>query len=700
MNAVEHTLSQARRHRRRTLRIRAAIGAAVILAVALGGALVHFAGGASRLEVAVAPAEAAAVATIEIAEGRGIVIGTGVWALPGPLALRIGAGGFVPETLAVTRAARTRGRVDVILRERPATLRAATEPDPAQRLFDAGFEEAEFQGGQRSENAPATRWFLDGAFVAEGPRLEIEIPAGEHTVDARHPWYVPASRRLNAERGGVHSLTLPLAPVEGRITITSEPDGARVTHNGQAAGMSPLTLAAGGGVHTLRIAHEGYEARTDTIDVTHDAPEAERHYRLARARGRVSFSLSPEGGTLSIDGRAATATENLSLSAGLPHRVRYAKPGHVPRETEFTLNPGEHRTIALALTPIFGVVEVRSEPEAQVEVGGRNLGRTPQRLTLEAVPQTIRLTRDGYRAETRTVTPDPGAARTIAVTLRTEAQARLDTAPPQYTNRAGIMLKLFRNPGAVILGTPRGEPGRRANEFVREVRLTRAFYAGVHEVTVGQFRRFSHPGEPPVADRRPVTGIGWEEAARYCNWLSRQEGLDPVYRFANGRHTGSSAADGYRLPTEAEWEWLARKAGRGRETRFPWGDDTRVPARSGNLADESARGRVPVYISRYDDGAAGLAEVGGFTANAAGLHDLAGNVREWTHDGYDLHPPPPDLVETDPMDVRPDRRHTVKGSSWRSGTLSELRAAWRDGGSAPRDDLGFRIARYVVGGRR
>ena len=699
MNTVEHTLSQARRRRRRTLGIRVAIGAAVLLAVALGGAVVHFAGELGRLEVAVAPAEAAATADIDIAEGRGIVIGTGVWALPGPLALRIGAGGFVPETLAVTRAARNRGRVAVILRERPAILRAATEPDPTLRLFDAGSEGAELQGGRRSENTPAIRWFLDGAFVAEGPRLEIEVPAGEHTVDARHPWFVPAPRRLNAERGGVHSLTLPLAPVEGRITITSEPDGARVTHNGQAAGTTPLILAAEGGVHALRIARDGYEARTDTVDVTHDAPEAERHYRLARSRGRVSFALSPEGGTLSIDGQAATATENLRLTAGVPHRVRYAKPGHAPREAEFTLNPGEHRAITLALTPILGVVEVRSEPEADVEVNGRNVGRTPQRLTLLAVPQTIRLVRNGYRAETRTVIPDPGATRTVAVTLRTEAQARLETAPEQYTNRAGIVLRLFRNPGTVTIGTPRGEPGRRANEFVREVRLTRAFYAGVHEITVEQFRQFTHPGEPPVTDRRPITGVGWEEAARYCNWLSRQEGLDPVYHFENGRHAGSSAADGYRLPTEAEWEWLARKAGRSRETRFPWGDDARIPARSGNLADESARGRVPVYIPRYDDGFAQMAGIGRFDANAAGLHDLAGNVREWTHDSYDLHPPPPDLVEIDPMDTRPGRRHTVKGSSWRSGTLSELRAAWRDGSSAPRDDLGFRIARYVVGGR-
>ena len=173
-----------------------------------------------------------------------------------------------------------------------------------------------------------------------------------------------------------------------------------------------------------------------------------------------------------------------------------------------------------------------------------------------------------------------------------------------------------------------------------------------------------------------------------------------VYRFVNGRYAGSSStADGYRLPTEAEWEWLARKAGRERQSRFPWGDDTTVPAGSGNLADESAAGTVPVYIPHYDDGHAGIAEVGLFSPNDSGLHDLAGNAREWTHDAYDPRPPPrASSAAIDPMDTDPARWHVVKGSSWRSGTLDELRAAWRDGKSRPQDDIGFRIARYVTKG--
>ena len=672
MSEVQHRLAGARRRQRRVLGTVATIVVVLVLIGAVAGAFVRFGGELRPIKVDVAPGEAASTAVIEVVEGRGVVWNARVLALPGPLTLRVGAPGFVAETLAPDRRAAAREGVVVVLRERRAVLRATTAPDH-----------------------PGTRWSLDGVAVGTGSTLELEIPAGEHIVGARYPGYVPVSRSLNAERGGTHSVTLSLARVEGRIAITSQPSGAEVTHNGKSAGTTPLRLDVLGGAHALRVAYPGHEARAETLAVTHETPDVERHYRLDPSPARLSFALSPEGGTLTVDGRAVSGT--VELAPGVTYRVRYAKPGYAPQEAEIAPMPGERRTVAMTLDPTFGDVTVHSEPEADIEVDGRNVGRTPKRLRLQTMPQTIRLARDGYRAETRTVTPDPDAPRSVEVTLRTEAEARLAEAPEQYANSAGIVLRFFRNPGTVTLGTPRGEPGRRANEFVRDVKLTRPFFAGVHEVTVGQFRQFTHPGEPPSADRRPVTGIAWEDAARFCNWLSVREGLTPVYRFEGDRHAGSDAgADGYRLATEAEWEWLARKAGRSRQSRFPWGDDTRVPAGSGNLADESARGQVPVYIPRYDDGHPGLAEVGRFSANAAGLHDLAGNASEWMHDVYDVEPPEPGRVETDPMDTGAGRWRTVKGSSWRSGTLSELRAAWRTGSWAPKDDLGFRIARYLV----
>ncbi len=672
MNEFELALSRAK-HRRRRRVLAAACAALAVAAVA--GVVALFAMAVHRIDVVVAPPAAAGTAVVTITEGLGVAGKTDVWALRGPLTLQVAADGFATETLAVTPAAVKRRRVDVVLRERLAALRATTNVNEAK-----------------------TRWFLDGALIREGARLDTELRDGEYVLEARHPHYAPASRNVTARRGAASDVVLSLAPVTGQISLTSEPDAAVVTNNGETVGTTPLTLEVPGGVHALRIARDGYEPRAETLRITHEAPAATRHYRLARARAGVAFSLSPADGVLAVNGQAVSAPDTLRLAVGLTHRVRYTRPGYAPLETTFTLHPGAPRAIELTLVPAFGTVNVRAEPDADVAVNGAPAGRTPMRLTLPTVSQTIRLTRDGYQPVTRTLTPEPDAEHSLRVTLTPAARARRDAAPPRYTNSAGIVLKLFGNPGTVVLGTPRGEPGRRANEFLREVRLTRAFYAGVHEVTVGQYRQFAGRGQPPTADRRPVTGVAWEDAARFCNWLSRQEGLTPVYDFADGRHVGSHAdADGYRLPTEAEWEWLARKAGRRAQTRFPWGDETRVPDGSGNLADESAKGAVPVYIPHYRDGFAQMADTGTFAANAAGLHDLAGNASEWTHDTYTLLPPD-DRVETDPLDVGSSPQHTVKGSSWRSGDLGALRAAYRTGSRAPRPELGFRIARYLHGG--
>ncbi len=673
MNEFELALADAKHRRWRRIR---AVAITVCAVIALAGMVALFAVGVYRIDVVIAPPAAVATASVTVTEGFGLARKTVVWALHGPLTLQVGAEGFATETLAITMAMKTRRRVDVVLHERPAMLHATTDVHEAK-----------------------TRWFLDGAFVLEGASFDTELRDGDYMLEARHPYYASVSQNVTARRGASYAVTLSLTPVAGQISLTSEPGSATVTHNGRMVGSTPLALDVPGGVHELRIAHEGYETRIETLRITHRAPMVTRHYLLARAQADVSFILSPADGVLAVNGRVVSAPDLLRLAAGLTHSVRYTQPGYSPLEKTFTLQPDAHRTIALTLTPTFGMVNVQSEPEAEIAVNGVVMGRTPMRLTLPTVPQTIRLTRDGHQAVTRTVTPETDAEQSLRVTLITEARARRDTAPPQYINSVGMMLKLFRNPGTVTLGTPRGEPGRRANEFMRDVRLTRTFYAGIHEVTVGQYRQFTHPEQPPVVNHRPVTDVAWEDAARFCNWLSRQETLTPVYQFTGARHVGSHAdADGYRLPTEAEWEWLARKAGRRTQTRFAWGNETRVPDGSGNLADESAKGAVPVYIPRYRDGFAQMADVGTFTANASGLHDLAGNASEWTHDTYDVQPPPAGRTERDPLDVKPGKQHTIKGSSWRSGDLGALRAAYRAGSSTPQPELGFRIARYLNGG--
>jgi len=220
-------------------------------------------------------------------------------------------------------------------------------------------------------------------------------------------------------------------------------------------------------------------------------------------------------------------------------------------------------------------------------------------------------------------------------------------------------------------------------------------------VTNADFRRFdaSHQSGSRDSfsldgDAQPVVRVSWEDAARYCNWLSKQEGLEPAYQELNGKlFAVSPMTAGYRLPTEAEWTWVARYAGHD-PLRYPWGNEMPPPEKTGNFADQSARSTVGTVIEGYDDGFEVTAPPGSFAANPLGIYDLGGNVAEWTHDLYTIEVSSGFDVMVDPMGPSVGEQHVIRGSSYLQGEVANLRLTYRDYGDS-RDDVGFRIARYA-----
>jgi formylglycine-generating enzyme required for sulfatase activity len=190
--------------------------------------------------------------------------------------------------------------------------------------------------------------------------------------------------------------------------------------------------------------------------------------------------------------------------------------------------------------------------------------------------------------------------------------------------------------------------------------------------------------------------VSWQDAALYCNWLSAQEGLPLFYVQENGAITGFDAdSTGYRMPSEAEWEWAARTDTNGIIHRYSWGETLPPPDGAGNFADQSVSPFMGQYIQALNDGFAGTSPVGAFNVNARGMYDMAGNVSEWVHDFYGTALSFNSSVEVDPLGPRSGAYHTVKGSSWAHSTVTELRLSYRDFADVPRNDLGFRIARYL-----
>lgn len=662
--------SQLRRARARQHRIFLVI---VFGAAAVAAALAMFWILTQGISVVVSPQKADDRAELRIKHGPGFTLGKKAYTF-GEVVIEVRAAGFVTEEITVA-ADKQSTFIEVAMRKAPARLRVATVPEDT-----------------------ATRWLLDGALIATSQSLSMQMKPGTHTLVVNHPYYQKAAIEVFAEPGEEVREKVRLLPLEGRLQITTEPPGAVVSIDGAAQAAAPGSYAVAGGRHVIEVAHPGYKNLQDTVEITNTALDIARNYQLSPQDAFVRFHLQPQGGRLMLNGRR-TGGGAVRVDSMRQHTAAYSMPGYFPQSKTFTLRPGAEEEVRFSLREETGVVEILSRPSGSVRIDGKEAGATPLSVTLRAVEHEITVAREGYRSVTQKLTPSASGAKKMDVTLKTELQARLAESTATYKNSVGMTLRLFANPGVVEMGAPRHEQGQRANEFQRKARLTKAFYAAVHETTAAQFGRYKAAPSAGAAGI-PVTGVTWLEAAAFCNWLSAREKLRPFYVLQNNRYLGINArANGYRLPTEAEWEWLARRAGRSRQTRFTWGDQTAVPAAAGNLADQSARGALKMYIPNYTDGFGELAPVGSFAAGKAGLYDLSGNVSEWVHDVYSLIPPAADgRVETDPTGPSGGDSHVFKGSNWRSATLTELRASFRETSAAGRDDLGFRVARYLYGG--
>lgn len=290
-----------------------------------------------------------------------------------------------------------------------------------------------------------------------------------------------------------------------------------------------------------------------------------------------------------------------------------------------------------------------------------------------------------------------------ALTACTVAAAEPDSgAPKQIVNSLGMQFMLIpagefmmgsdESPEALALSFPQYERKRFEDlgdeAPVHRVRITRPFYLGRHEVTVGQFRRFlEQSGYQPESERDGTGGYGFNPAYDPAKTARGDafEGRDPKYSwrnpgFAQGddhpvlnvtwndavamcRWLGEKEGRTYRLPSEAEWEYAARA---GTTTRYATGDDPRSLLNAANVFDADA-GKHWKKWARFalegSDGFAFTAPVGSFAPNAFGLHDMHGNAWEWTADWHDDHYYARSPVD-DPKGPATGHVRVRRGGSW------------------------------------
>ncbi len=565
------------------------------------------------------------------------------------------------------------------MRELPGKLSVRTEPDVAGEVF------------------------IDQIAVGTTPLSLDEIEPGLHDISIRTDRYLDFDTEITT-LGQRHDnvLIAPLLPAWAEITITTEPSGANVSVNGEPLGVTPGTVEILEGYRIVEINKPGYKTFETNVEVKAGVDQTLPPVLLERADGRVSLRSSPAGANITLNGRYRGQTPlSLVLAPNQNYKLELTKAGFEPLSRQLNIKPEEDLSLVENLTPILGALRLSVEPaNSTVSIDGVAQQSLNQRISLTAKPHEIRVTAPGYADYYATITPQPGHTQQLVIRLQTEAEAKAAAIPTTIETSVGVALNLII-PDKLEMGAGRREPGRRSNEIQKQVELTRAYYLSTTEVTNLQYKQFDSGHDSGVLGRallsdddRPVVNVSWNDAARFCNWLSEQEGLPAAYESVDGLMRGVEPMNtGYRLPTEAEWAWAARYAAGPEPSRFPWGDTMPPEEVSANYADESAANMVPYHIEGYTDNYRGPAPVQTYAANEFGIFDLAGNVAEWIHDFYSLSIPRG--VLTDPMGSEPSDYHVIRGSSYKHGRFSELRWTYRDYGSDPRADVGFRIARYL-----
>jgi formylglycine-generating enzyme required for sulfatase activity len=579
-------------------------------------------------------------------------------------------------------------------------VKRGANPTPVARL-----RLAKLPGKLRIDtNGVVATVLIDGVESGRAPG-EVEAPPGSHTVTLRAARYVDFITNVNVEGlGKRQDLSATLQPSWGTLKVIAVPAGANVMVDGKDSGKAPATIEADSGVRHVQVSAPGLKTWESSVVVKAGETLALGPITLGQPDAELTLRSDPSGAEITVAGTYRGRTPvKVDLPAGVSHNIVATLPGYANWTKSVFADSGKKITLDAKLQPVLASVTVDGEPsDAELFIDGKPHGRTPQKFELTATEHSVEVRKEGFLPFKGSVTPALGLERSVQYKLTSadRAQALLESAPTIKAKAIGYELRLVPS-GTFKMGSERREQGRRPNEGYREVTLKRPFYIGVTEVTNADFRSFKSDHVSGFLGKRsfdldaqPVVQVTWNDAAAFCNWLSEREGLPPAYEQGGGKYVlKQPVTNGYRLPTEAEWEYAARYAGPGQMRKFPWGDSLPVVQGVGNIAGEETKGVLESAIDGYRDEYPVVAPVGKFQPTPLGLHDMGGNVSEWVNDYYLSYVDSTPV--TDPLGPEQAARHVVRGANWRSANVTELRYAYRDSADESSQTIGFRVARYA-----
>jgi formylglycine-generating enzyme required for sulfatase activity len=376
-------------------------------------------------------------------------------------------------------------------------------------------------------------------------------------------------------------------------------------------------------------------------------------------------------------------------------QVRILYPDGSDEILEVTIKKGEIVPLAFGRdVALVGSLRVSVKTGGVLYIDGKERTRLTDGDTgmvsgVSAGTRSLEIVYPDKKKETLTVRVETGKTADVSFTYTPASQQQ--GSDQKKGGKDGFLLV---EGGSVSLGSEKGE----SDEKPVHTAILASFWISPWEVTLSEYDQFCEAsGRPKVDDRgwgrgrQPALGVTWYDAVEYCNWRSTKEGLTPCYTIDRKKkdpdNTGRSdktkwtvtcdfTASGYRLPTEAEWEYAARGGSGAKPTLVSGGDK-------------------PALFAWYKENSAAQAQpVGKKKPNTLGLYDMSGNVLEWCWDWYsDSYYKKPE--KTNPKGPVKGEQRIVRGGCWDSSGEQWLSASVRDSfnpGSAAAT-IGFRLVR-------
>ncbi|MHB9294429.1 putative Hercynine oxygenase [Pillotina sp. SPG140] len=387
----------------------------------------------------------------------------------------------------------------------------------------------------------------------------------------------------------------------------------------------------------------------------------------------------------------STVPENTGESTTPEYTVVSAAPDNISESTtpEFAVASTVPDNISESILPEFAVVSAAPDntgesilPEFAVVSAApdnSNESTTPEYTVVSAAPDNSNESILPEFAVVSTI-PDNAVVSTVPeyIVESTVSGNGSESITPECANEEFALVQA----GMYIMGSPITEMNRSDDEMNHGVVITRAFLMKKTEVTQKEW--YDIIGTNPSnfrGDTLPVENISWFDALEYCNARSRKEGLNPVYTLNGTAVLWNRNANGYRLPTEAEWEYAARSG-----TAAPFSTGENISTDQANYSGDFPYNKNPSGNYRGK-----TTPVASFAPNAWGLYDMHGNVWEWCWDYYGEYD---SAMQTDPATVSSGYFRVSRGGGW-DCPAHLLRSARRNYWN-PQDKLftvGFRVVR-------